>query len=81
MLELKHSVEKLINPFDMLVFVSDGVTDSFSGKIDLAKYISSLDIINPLSLSKEILDKALDLDSGIAKDDMTVVCVRVFNNY
>ena len=76
-----HITKKLINPFDMLVFVSDGVTDSFSGKIDLAKYISSLDIINPLSLSKEILDKALDLDSGIAKDDMTVVCVRVFNNY
>ena len=76
-----HITKKLINPFDMLVFVSDGVTDSFSGKVDLAKYISSLDIINPLSLSKEILDKALDLDMGIAKDDMTVVCVRVFNNY
>ncbi len=74
-----HITKKLIQPFDMLVFVSDGVTDSFENKVDLAQYISYLDIINPLTLSKEILNKALSLSDNIANDDMTVVCVRVFN--
>ncbi len=73
-----HITKKLINPFDMLVFVSDGITDSFDNKLDLCSYISHLDIINPMLLSQNILDKALSLNSGIAIDDMTVVCVRVF---
>lgn len=73
-----HITKKLINPFDMLVFVSDGITDSFENKLDLCLYISHLDIINPMLLSQNILDKALSLNSGIAIDDMTVVCVRVF---
>ncbi len=74
-----HITKKLINPFDMLVFVSDGITDSFENKLDLCLYISHLDIINPMLLSQNILDKALSLNSGIAIDDMTVVCVRVFD--
>lgn len=74
-----HITKKLINPFDMLVFVSDGITDSFENKLDLCSYISHLDIINPMLLSQNILDKALSLNSGIAIDDMTVVCVRVFD--
>ena len=74
-----HITKKLINPFDMLVFVSDGITDSFENKLDLSSYISHLDIINPMLLSQNILDKALSLNSGIAIDDMTVVCVRVFD--
>ena len=73
-----HITKKLINPFDMLVFVSDVITDSFENKLDLCLYISHLDIINPMLLSQNILDKALSLNSGIAIDDMTVVCVRVF---
>ena len=75
-----HITKKLINPFDMLVFVSDGISDSFENKIDLRLFISSMDTINPQSLSEEILNKALELNDNIPKDDMTVVCVRVFNN-
>jgi len=75
-----HITKKLINPFDMLVFVSDGISDSFENKMDLKLYISSLDTINPQTLSEEILNKALDFNQNIAKDDMTVVCVRVFSN-
>ena len=74
-----HITKKLISPFDMLVFVSDGITDSFENKLDLCSYISHQDIVNPMLLSQNILDKALSLNSGIAIDDMTVVCVRVFD--
>ena len=75
-----HITKKIISPFDTLVFVSDGVTDSFEGRVDLAEYIRNSDIINPLTLSKNILAKALELNGGIAQDDMTVICVRVFTN-
>lgn len=76
-----HIIKKIISPFDMLVFVSDGITDSFEGKIELAEYIRNDDIINPQTLSKDILNKALELNGGVALDDMTVICVRVFSNY
>lgn len=75
-----HITKKKISPFDMLILVSDGVTDSFEGKIELSEYIANSNIINPMTLSKDILNKALDLNDGIAIDDMTVVCVRVFEN-
>lgn len=74
-----HIIRKKISPFDMLVLVSDGITDSFEGKIELSEYIQNNHIINPLSLSKDILNKALDLNGGVAIDDMTVICVRVFS--
>lgn len=74
-----HITKRLISPYDMLVFVSDGVSDSFENKCDLRLYVSTLDIINPQTLSQNILDKALSLNGGIARDDMTVICVRVFN--
>ena len=75
-----HITRKIISPFDMLVFVSDGVTDSFEGKMELSEYIRNSDIINPLTLSKTILNEALKINGGIANDDMTVICVRVFED-
>lgn len=75
-----HITKKLINPMDMLVFVSDGVADIFESNLNLKNFINNTDTINPQTLSNEILNKALDLSNGIAKDDMTVICVRVFNN-
>lgn len=75
-----HITKKLISPFDMLVFVSDGITDAFENKLDLAEFIRCQNIINPTTLSKVIAEKALELNGGIAKDDMTVICVRVFEN-
>lgn len=76
-----HITRKIVSPFDILVMVSDGVTDSFEGKVDLCQYISHLDIINPRTLSRKILDEAINLNGGVAIDDMTVICARVFPNY
>ncbi len=76
-----HITRKIVSPFDIVVMVSDGVTDSFEGKIDLCQFISHLDIINPRTLSRKILDEAISLNGGVAIDDMTVICARVFPNY
>ena len=75
-----HITKKLINPFDMLIFVSDGVSDSFENKMNLKTFVAGLDIINPQVLSEKILSQALELNSNIARDDMTVICVRVFES-
>ena len=55
------------------------MVDSFS-KTSLKSYINSLDIINPNSLARAILNKAIDNYGGLYRDDMTVVAVRVFPN-
>ncbi len=73
-----HVTKRLITNMDMLVLLSDGVEDALSPHLSIKDYLRSLDIINPQSLSDEIIMKALDLSSGVAKDDMTVICVRVF---
>lgn len=75
-----HVSKRLISNMDMLIFMSDGVEDALSPHINISDYLRSLDIINPQSLSDEILSRALDLSDGIAKDDMTVICVRVFGH-
>lgn len=75
-----HVSKRLITNMDMLVLMSDGVEDALSPHVNISDYLRSLDIINPQSLSDEILSRALDFSDGVAKDDMTVICVRVFGH-
>ena len=73
-----HITRRLLCPMDMLILLSDGVVDSFAGVCDIKDYINSLDILNPQTLSDTIKNKAIELNGGVSKDDMTVLCVRVF---
>ena len=73
-----HITKKLVSPMDMVIFVSDGVSDVLGNR--LKKFIEVSDISNPQLLSEAILDEALKTSNNIPKDDMTVVCVRVFEN-
>lgn len=73
-----HITKRLISPFDILVFMSDGVSDVFEKKINFENFLYGLEDVNPQTLSEKILNKAMELSGNIANDDMTVVCVRVF---
>ena len=74
---LKPHITKLcINPMDIVVLVSDGVSDILAD--DLVNIIKFSDTINPQSLADEIMSLALQKNGGVSHDDMTVVCVRVF---
>ena len=73
-----HITKKLLAPMDMVVFVSDGVSDVLKSR--LKKLIETSDITNPQLLSDAILGEALETSNNIPNDDMTVVCVRVFEN-
>lgn len=63
---------------DVVVFVSDGISDAFGSSSDLIDFLSTQRALNPKTLADNILEKALALDGGIAKDDMTAFCVRIF---
>ena len=63
---------------DVIVFMSDGVSDAFGSSGDLVGFLSSQRALNPKILADNILSRALALTGGEAKDDMTAFCVRIF---
>lgn len=71
-----HITKSYVSPMDIVVLVSDGVSDVLGD--GLADIIKFSDNINPQTLSEEVLSIALNKNGGVSKDDMTVVCVRVF---
>ena len=71
-----HITKLYINPMDIIVMVSDGVSDVMGD--DLISFVKFTDVVNPQELSNLILKEAVDRSDGVARDDMTVLCVRVF---
>lgn len=74
-----HIIKKYINPMDTIILVSDGIADSFSDG-ELKRFISATDSKNPQSFSEKILSEAMKRNGNIPRDDMTVLCVRVFES-
>ena len=64
---------------DVIVFVSDGISDAFSSSSDLISFLSNERALNPKTLADNVLEKALSLSEGKANDDMTVFCIRLFS--
>lgn len=64
---------------DVIVMLSDGVTDAFSSSGDLIEFLKTAPIHNPQELADTIVERALELSGGIAEDDMTAVCVRIIS--
>ena len=62
---------------DIVVFMSDGVTSAFNGVSDLYDFLQTLKPLNPQSLAEKILAAASERVLG-TPDDMTVLCVRIF---
>ena len=67
-----------LNSGDVIVLLSDGITDAFASSSDLIDFLSTQRALNPKILADIILEKALYLNGNTAKDDMTVFCVRIF---
>lgn len=64
---------------DVLLFLSDGITQAFPSTVDLYDLLKSAPISNPQQLADNLLNAALDLYDGEAKDDMTVLAVKLFH--
>lgn len=63
---------------DVLLFLSDGVTDAFGSSADLLDYLKTLSPLNPQALADSVMRVALQRYEGVAKDDMTALAVRIF---
>ncbi len=67
-----------LNGNDIVLFVSDGISDAFTSSTDLVEFLRTLPALNPQSLTDSVLSKALELNDGEKKDDMTALAVRLF---
>lgn len=77
--ELKPSVcTEAVIPGDVIIFLSDGVTDAFGSATDFADFLIATSISNPQKLADKILDKAYAMYGDKASDDMTVVACKIF---
>ena len=63
---------------DVLLFLSDGITDAFSSTGDLLEILKTLPVGNPQQMADTLLQKAIASYGGAPKDDMTVLAVRLF---
>lgn len=65
---------------DVLLFLSDGISQAFGSTTDLYEVLKKIPIKNPQQLADTLLEQALREYGGTAKDDMTAVAVRLFKS-
>lgn len=79
--ELKPTVAtSTVSDGDMLLMLSDGVTDAFSSSSEFVDFLKTAPSSNPQALCDSVIKRALELDGGAAEDDMTALCVRIFKS-
>lgn len=71
-----HTTKRRISPMDIVVLMSDGVSDVLHNK--MISILRNIDTVNPQVLADRLLKIALEENGGVAQDDMTVVSVRLF---
>ena len=77
--EVKPNISRFaINNKDMIVMVTDGVTDAFNDYQEFADFVNAIVSTNPQVVAQTILDEAVAQYGGVAKDDMTVLVARTF---
>lgn len=75
---LPNNKKSIIRAGDYIILATDGISDSFETDDQILEYACSLDFKNPQTISDAILSKALENNKGIAKDDMSVIVIKIF---
>lgn len=77
--EIKPTISHFaINSKDMIVMVTDGITDTFKTYEEFAEFVNAIVSTNPQVVAQTILDEAISRNNMIAQDDMTVLVARTF---
>ena len=77
--ELKPSVcSASLCDGDVVLLVTDGISDAFGSSGEILDFLRTQTAKNPQTLADEILKKAVALNKGEKKDDMTALAVRIF---
>lgn len=66
---------------NMVVLMTDGVSDAFGSSLEVIDYIRTLPALNPQNFADKLLEKAISLNKEQPKDDMTVLAVRIFSKH
>lgn len=66
------------NGFCTIIMFSDGVSDAFTSSTDMLAFIKDNPSLNPQVMANSIIEEALRLSGGKAKDDLTAVVARIF---
>ncbi len=67
-----------LNDGDIILLVSDGVSDAFGSSSEIIDYLRSVPALNPQVLADGVVKKAVELSGGKKNDDMTALAVRLF---
>ncbi len=70
----------LLKENDVLLFLSDGIWAAFGSSADLYEALKTLPSSNPQELANTLLETAIERYGNVAKDDMTVLAVRLFKS-
>jgi stage II sporulation protein E len=70
--------KKALSDGDVIVLVSDGISDVFEGNESLAREIADIALKTPQQMADEIMQKALSKQNDVPKDDMTVIVAQVY---
>lgn len=65
---------------DMLIIMSDGITDAFFSSTDTIDFLQREKTLNPQDFADKILNYALALNENVAKDDMSVLAIKLYNH-
>ncbi len=65
---------------DLVIFMSDGVADSFNSTSEIFDFLKNLTAKNPQNVADLMLEKARELSNGFFKDDVCVLAVRIIKN-
>ena len=66
------------NQGDFIILLTDGISDSFESDEKLTEFICSISDKNPQNVSDLILNQALEVNQGNAKDDMSVLVIKIY---
>lgn len=77
--ELKPAVcSATLNDGDVVLLLSDGVSDAFGSSGEIIDFLRSVPAKNPQTLANQILSTAIIKNGRQKKDDMTALAVRIF---
>ena len=68
---------------DVLILMSDGVTDCFEGtegKRRLKEVIAHMNLVNPKEIANYLLRYAVNCQGGRIRDDMTILVLGLWDN-
>jgi len=71
--------KNVVSTKDIVVLLSDGVSDSFANAEELQECLKSIKTKNPQEFADQLVERALASNNGYAVDDMSVIAIKILD--